>query len=68
MWEALVLILDVIEFAECSKAAGLKVLFQCTDARDAMNACILKYQGPGELDRQRRILIAEKQNKLAEQK
>jgi hypothetical protein len=29
-----------------------------------MNACILEYQKPEELDRQRRVLIAEKKAKL----
>lgn len=55
---------DNKEFAECSKQAGVKVLWQCIDARDEMNACILKLQKPEELDRQRRLLIEEKKEKL----
>lgn len=56
-----------LEFAECSKAAGMMNIFRCTDQRDEMNKCILKLQKPEELDRHRRELIAEKKAKLAEE-
>lgn len=52
-------------FAECSKKAGVKVLWKCIEQRDEMNKCILNLQKPEELDKQRRIMINEKKEKIA---
>ncbi|KAF2751596.1 hypothetical protein M011DRAFT_474045 [Sporormia fimetaria CBS 119925] len=57
-------------FAECTQNRTFSMAWACRDAKMAMNACMLKYQGPDEMDKAREqwFRLAGERKKAKEEK